>query len=139
MAKAFARVPRLPVFSNWAVDFNMFFTTAHPVGANFDNARPIDSVLANGLESIPGGSGIMAILAARNLRRGLTMGLPGGQGAANALGLTPLTAAQLTSGRPPVEVALLNSNNAFCSRRRRCGITSSANPQSSTMATSSAR
>jgi len=110
---AFARVPRLPVFSNWAVDFNMFFTTAHPVGANFNNARPIDSVLANGLESIPGGSGIMAILAARNLRRGLAMGLPSGQGAANALGLTPLTTAQLTSGLPPAEVALLNSNNGI--------------------------
>ena len=84
----FVRVPRLPVFSNWAVDLNMFFSTAHPVGASFNNARPIDSVLANGLETIPGGSGIMAILAARNLRRGLAMGLPSGQGAANALGLT---------------------------------------------------
>jgi len=76
------------VFSNWAVDFNMFFNTAHPVGASFNNARKIDSVLANGLETIPGGSGIMAILAARTLRRGLALGLPSGQGAANALGLT---------------------------------------------------
>ena len=73
----------------------MFFNTAHPVGASFNNARTIDSVLANGLEAIPGGSGIMAILAARNLRRGLALGLPSGQGAADALGLTPLTAAQL--------------------------------------------
>jgi hypothetical protein len=55
----------------------------------------------------------MAILAARNLRRGLAMGLPSGQGAANALGLTPLTAAQLTSALPPAEVALLNSNNGI--------------------------
>jgi hypothetical protein len=55
----------------------------------------------------------MAILAARNLRRGLAMGLSSGQGAANALGLTPLTAAQLTSGLPPAEVALLNSNNGI--------------------------
>jgi len=31
---AFVRVPRLPVFSNWAVDFNMFFNTAHPVGSS---------------------------------------------------------------------------------------------------------
>jgi hypothetical protein len=107
---AFVRVPRLPVFSNWAVDFNMFFNTAHPVGSSFNNARSIDSNLANGLEAIPGGSGIMAVLAARNLRRGLAMGLPSGQGAASHLGITPLTAAQLTSGLPAAEVALLNSN-----------------------------
>ena len=110
---AFVRVPRLPVLSNWVVDFNMFFTTAHPVGASFNNARTIDSVLANGLEAIPGGSGIMAVLAARNLRRGLAMGLPSGQGAANSLGITPLTAAELTSGLPPAEVALLNSNGGI--------------------------
>jgi hypothetical protein len=109
----FARVPRLPLFSNWAVDFNMFFNTAQPVGASFNNARRIDSVLANGLETIPGGSGIMAILAARNLRRGLALGLPGGQGAANVLGLTPLTAAQLTAGLPAAEVALLNGNGGI--------------------------
>jgi len=110
---AFVRVPRLPVFSNWSVDFNMFFNTAHPVGSSFNNARSIDSVLANGLEAIPGGSGIMAILAARNLRRGLAMGLPSGQGAASHLGITPLTAAQLTTGLPAAEVALLNSNGGI--------------------------
>ena len=110
---AFVRVPRLPVFSNWAVDFNMFFNTAHPVGSSFNNARSIDSILANGLEAIPGGSGIMAILAARNLRRGLAMGLPSGQGAASHLGITPLAAAQLTSGLPAAEVALLNSNGGI--------------------------
>jgi hypothetical protein len=106
----FIRVPRLPVFSNWTVDFNMFFRTAHPVGTTFNNARTIDSVLANGLEAIPGGVGIMAVLAARNLRRGLAMGLPSGQGAARALGVRPLTAEQLTSGLPAEEVALLQSN-----------------------------
>ena len=110
---AFVRVPRLPVFSNWAVDFNMFFNTAHSVGASFNNARTIDSVLANGLEAIPGGSGIMAVLAARNLRRGLAMGLPSGQGAANHLGITPLTSAQLTTDLPAAEVALLNSNGGI--------------------------
>jgi len=110
---AFIRVPRLPVFSNWTVDFNMFFNTAHPIAGFFNNARTIDSVLANGLEGIPGGSGIMAILAARNLRRGLALGLPSGQGAARALRLTPLTTEQLTSGLPPDEVALLNSNSGL--------------------------
>jgi len=106
----FIRVPLLPLFSNWVVDFNMFFNTAHPVAGSFNNARKIDSVLANGLESIPGGSGIMAVLAARNLRRGLAFGLPSGQAAATALGITPMTAAEITSGLPSVEIALLNSN-----------------------------
>ena len=109
----FVRVPRLPVFSNWAVDFNMFFNTAHPVGTTFNNARTIDSVLANGLEAIPGGIGIMAILAARNLRRGLAMGLPSGQGAARALGVKVLTTDQLTGGLPTEELTLLTSNGGL--------------------------
>jgi hypothetical protein len=106
----FIRVPLLPLFSNWAVDFNMFFNTAHPVSGSFNSARKIDSVLANGLEAIPGGSGILAVLASRNLRRGLAFGLPSGQGAATALGIAPMSAGQLTSGLPPAEIAVLNSN-----------------------------
>lgn len=108
----FIRVPLLPLFSNWAVDFNMFFITAHP-SAGFNNARKIDSVLANGLELIPGGSGIMAVLASRNLRRGLAFGLPSGQAVATAFGFAPLTAAQLTTGLPANEVTLLNSNGGI--------------------------
>lgn len=109
----FIRVPLLPLFSNWAVDFNMLFNTAHPVSGSFNNARKIDSVLANGLEAIPGGSGIMAVLASRNLRRGLAFGLPSGQAAATALGIAPMTAAQLTSGLPASEIAILNSNGGI--------------------------
>jgi hypothetical protein len=91
----------------------MFFNTTHPVAGFFNNSRAIDSVLANGLEAIPGGSGIMAVLAARNLRRGLALGLPSGQGAARAFRITPLTTEQLTSGLPADEVALLNSNGGL--------------------------
>jgi hypothetical protein len=109
---AFIRNPRLPVLSNWVVDFNAFFPTGVAVPV-FNNARKIDSVLSNGLESIPGGSGIMAKLAARNLRRGLAMGLPSGQATATALGLVPLTAAQLTTGLPANEKAILNSNGGL--------------------------
>jgi hypothetical protein len=91
----------------------MYFNTAHPVAGFFNRARTIDSVLANGLEAIPGGSGIMAVLAARNLRRGLALGLPSGQGAARAFRMSPLTTEQLTSGLPADEVALLNSNGGL--------------------------
>lgn len=105
----FIRNPNLPVLSNWVVDFNAFFPTGIPVPV-FNMARKIDTVLANGLETLPGGSGIMAMLAARNLRRGLALGLPSGQATAVALGVPPLTTAQLTSGLPANEIAILNSN-----------------------------
>ncbi|MEI9909072.1 MAG: heme peroxidase family protein [Bacteroidota bacterium] len=106
----FNRNPNLPVLTNWVVDFNAFFTTGVVVPVN-NKARKIDSVLANGLESIPGGSGIMAILATRNLRRGLALGLPSGQAMATSFGITPMTTAQLTQGLPPDELAVLNSNS----------------------------
>jgi hypothetical protein len=103
----FNRNPRLPVFSNWVVDFNAFFDTGVPVPVH-NKARKIDSILANGLESLPGFSGLMAILATRNLRRGLALGLPSGQGMAYSFGIAPMSAAQLTSGLPAAEVAVLN-------------------------------
>lgn len=108
----FVRNPNLPVLSNWVVDFNAFFQTGVNVPI-FNMARKIDSFLANGLENLPGGSGIMAMLAARNLRRGLSLGLPSGQATAVALGLTPMTTAQLTNGLPANEIAVLNSNGGL--------------------------
>ena len=108
----FNRNPRLPVFSNWVVDFNAFFDTGVPVPVH-NKARKIDSFMANGLESLPGFAGLMAILATRNLRRGLALGLPSGQGMANSFGIAPMTAAQLTSGLPAAEVAVLNSSGGL--------------------------
>jgi Animal haem peroxidase len=108
----FIRNPHLPVRSNWVVDFNAFFPTGVPVPI-FNRARKIDSILANGLESLPGATGIMAMLAARNLRRGLAMGLPSGQAAATALGITPMTTAELLTGLDAAETALLNSNGGL--------------------------
>jgi hypothetical protein len=106
----FNRVPRLPVFSNWVVDFNAFFDTGIPVPVH-NKARMIDSFMATGLESLPGfPPGLMAILATRNLRRGLALGLPSGQGMAGFFGIPPMTAAQLTSGLPANEVTILNKN-----------------------------
>ena len=105
----FNRNPRLPVFSNWVVDFNAFFDTGVPVPVH-NKARKIDSFIANGLEFLPGGAGLMAILATRNLRRGLALGLPSGQGMANQFGIVPMNAAQLTAGLPAAEVAVLNSS-----------------------------
>ena len=104
----FIRNPRLPVLSTWVVDFNAFFDTGVPVPVH-NKARRIDSVLASGLETLPGFTGLMAILAKRNLRRGLALGLPSGQGMAKSFGMTPMSAAQLTQGLPADEIALLQS------------------------------
>jgi hypothetical protein len=108
----FSRNPRLPVFSNWVVDFNAFFDTGVPVPVH-NKARRIDSFIAAGLESLPGFSGLMAVLATRNLRRGLALGLPSGQGMANSFSINPMTDAQLTSGLPVTEVNLLNSHGGL--------------------------
>lgn len=105
---AFNRNPNLPVLSTWVVDFNAFLDTGVPVPVH-NKARSIDTVLAPPLEQLPGFTGLMAVLAKRNLRRGLALGLPSGQGMAQFFGLTPLTAAQLIRGLPANEVALLQS------------------------------
>ena len=112
----FNRNPRLPVFSNWVVDFNAFFDTGVPVPVH-NKARQIDSIMSPGLEALPGFAGLMAILATRNLRRGLALGLPSGQGMANELGIAPMTPAQLTSGLPAAEVAVLNANGGLLSNK----------------------
>jgi hypothetical protein len=106
----FNRNPRLPVFSNWVVDFNAFFDTGVPVPVN-NKARRIDSFIAAGLESLPGLTGMMAILATRNLRRSLAFGLPSGQGMANEFGIVPMTTAELISELPAAEVSVLSSSS----------------------------
>ena len=112
----FNRTPNLPVLSTWVVDFNAFFETGLPVPVN-NKARRIDSVLANELESLPGFTGLMAVLATRNLRRGLALGLPSGQGMASFLGVAPMSAADLQQDLPANEVALLNANSGLLSKK----------------------
>jgi hypothetical protein len=104
----FIRNPELPVLSAWVVDFNAFFDTGVNVPIH-NKARKIDSVLAEGLASLPGFTGLMAVLAKRNLRRGLALGLPSGQGMAKAFGITPLSSADITQGLPADEIAVLGS------------------------------
>jgi hypothetical protein len=108
----FVRNPQLPVFSNWVVDFNAFFTTGIGVPVN-NKAMKIDSILSSGLGTLPGFAGIMAVLATRNLRRGLAFGLPSGQGVAGFFAIPAVSAAQLTQGLTPAEVNLLNSNGGI--------------------------
>lgn len=109
---AFIRNPLLPVFSNWVIDFNAFFETGFQV-AVFNHARQIDSVLAPALDLLPGFSGLMAILAKRNLLRGVALGLPSGQGVAKHYGIAPMSAAQLKQGLPAAEQALLDAQGGL--------------------------
>lgn len=102
----FIRGGNVPVLSNWVVDFNAFADTGVNVPV-FNNARKIDTVLSNGLEALPGGSGIMAMLAARNLLRGLSYGLPSGQALATSMGITPMTNSQMVNGLHPDELNVL--------------------------------
>lgn len=109
---AFSRNPLLPVFSNWVVDFNAFFDTGL-FAAIHNRATKIDSTLAPGLDLLPGFSGLMAMLASRNLLRGLALGLPSGQGLAGHFGVVALTSAQLKQGLPAAEAALLDSSGGL--------------------------
>lgn len=112
----FIRVPLLPVFSNWVVDFNLYFN-ARPVptvnNVQFNFARKIDTRLALGLESLPGvpvTDSFMKMLAKRNLVRGLALGLPSGQAVAKKTGVTPLTETQLLTGNTVEENKVLNAS-----------------------------
>ncbi len=112
---SFISVDRTPVFSNWVVDFNAFFETGIPVPV-FNHARKIDSALAPALSDLDGDgttAQMMGVLAARNLVRGLVLGLPSGQATAAELGVPVLTAAELTTGLGAAETAVLNKDGGL--------------------------
>jgi hypothetical protein len=108
----FVRNPNLPVMTNWVVDMNAFFETGIPVPV-FNMAKKIDTLLAAGLSTLPGETGMMAALATRNLRRGLALGLPSGQGVAGHFGIPALTAAQLTQNLPAAQAGVLNASGGM--------------------------
>lgn len=88
--KAFEFVSRgrIPVFSNWVVDFNRFFITNRKIG-KVNMAMKIDTNMALNLHRLPSDlnelppTGMMmnfkAMLASRNLVRGMIFKLPTGQ------------------------------------------------------------
>jgi hypothetical protein len=110
-----------PVPSNWIVDFNMLFKTGKEVSVQgsspgqilFNMAKKIDSAIALRLEKLPGeleGS-LMAVLAARNLVRGLAFRLPSGQAIAAKMGTPALTTEQLLSNASTNEKEILHRFN----------------------------
>ncbi len=96
--------PALP--SNWVIDWRRFynFNTPDAPGFEFNHSRKLDPFIVPALHTLPGfPAGREANLAFRNLRRGVTLGLPSGQDVANVVrdevgGITPMTAAEIASG-----------------------------------------
>jgi hypothetical protein len=84
-------MPTLP--SNWVIDWRRFFPVDGPALLNF--TRKIDPTLAEGLLRLSADPGEPSVLAVRNLLRGSRLGLPTGQAVAEAMGVEPLTPAQV--------------------------------------------
>lgn len=103
--------PTLP--DNWTIDWRRFFgTVADP--ASLNPARLIDTHLMPELTKLPDDvgkplEGMMAVLAARNLRRGYLLGLPTGQAAAAAAGVAPLARQVLADAVAPAERAAVEA------------------------------
>lgn len=107
-----------PVPSTWVVDFNMFFKTgkdiiasgSNPVQSLFNMAKNIDTAIALPLEGLPSetSGSLMAVLAARNLVRGLAFRLPSGQAIASKMKIPPLKPEQLLANTTVNEVEILH-------------------------------
>lgn len=96
-----------PLPADRVINWNNFFEI-NPGDLPVNVSRKIDPMLSSGLFLLPPGSpGIpgegSTLLAQRNLVRGKSYGLPSGQAVATALGLTPLTNAQLGLADPRFE------------------------------------
>jgi hypothetical protein len=102
--------------SVWAVDWSLYFdmgNNAPPNGVErVQKAYKIDTSLVNPLGSLPPAvASNPSSLAARNLLRGLRLGLPSGQDVARAMGVVPLRDDQLKVGKataddPPVAASI---------------------------------
>lgn len=93
---------------NWIVEWEHLVDT----GAPFDRARRIDTRLVEPLFTLPHFSGQplpgdAGRLAVRNLLRGYLLRMPTGQAVSRAMGIPPLTAAELEAAVPPAQAAIL--------------------------------
>jgi len=93
-------VPVLP--SNWIIDWRRFHELDRPDEVAFNPSRRIDPLLVDELHNLPNGGGDLAF---RNLKRGVSLGLPSGQAVAEAMGIAaPLTPDEIATG-PDGQVA----------------------------------
>lgn len=90
--------------SNWAIDWRLFFNfgnNPNPLSAErIQPAYKIDSSLVNPLGKLPASiGGSIPNLAFRNLKRGVTMGLPSGQSVARKMGFPVIPDSKLKVGK----------------------------------------
>jgi hypothetical protein len=84
--------------SNWIIDWRRFYELDQPTDdpAFARNAsRLLDPLLVEELHDLPNDGGDLAL---RNLRRGVSLGLPSGQAVAEAIGVEPLTSDEIATG-----------------------------------------
>ncbi len=81
--------------SNWIIDWRRFFELEPAVKVNF--SRKLDPFLADPLAAVPNIPEPRS-LAARNLRRGSSLGLPSGQSVARFLRFEPLKSSEIAQG-----------------------------------------
>lgn len=96
--------PQQTLPSNWVIDWRRFFEVAGSDQVEINASRKIDQFLTPALSSLPGEVDRNAMLAFRNLKRGVNLGLPSGQDVANIMGLTAMAPDDIASG-PDGEVA----------------------------------
>ncbi len=88
---------------NWAIDWNLFIDLVPRDPADITRtqlAYKIDTSLVNPLGNLPPSVAVdPSILALRNLERGWRMRLPSGQDVARAMGLVPLSDAEILIGK----------------------------------------
>jgi hypothetical protein len=84
--------------SNWIIDWRRFYeldqSTDDPAFAR-NASRLLDPLLVEELHDLPNDGGDLAL---RNLRRGVSLGLPSGQAVAEAIGVEPLTSDEIATG-----------------------------------------
>jgi hypothetical protein len=100
--------PQATLPSNWVIDWRRFFhipgVAPNDPSFSFNNSRRLDPLITPALHTLPGGPGDNSVearefnLAFRNLRRGVQVGLPSGQDVCRAMGIEPLTPAQIEAG-----------------------------------------
>jgi hypothetical protein len=100
--KSSADGSRVPLPSNWAIDWRRFHELPKPDDVNRNQSRLIDPLIAAPLFNLPDGGPPLPV---RNLIRGLRFELPSGQAVAAAMSIPALTPGEISQGNDGKEAA----------------------------------
>jgi hypothetical protein len=99
--------PQATLPSNWVIDWRRFYDFETPPERGFalNHARKLDPFITQQLHTLPGLRNDMTDLEKRefslpfrNLRRGVQIGLPSGQDICRAMGIKPMSPADIATG-----------------------------------------